>query len=444
MATRGESNVVYAAGLVQGVALVTFPAASSVFLDPSTYGLTSTQYGWMFLPQVVLAIIASLLGANLATRFGAKRLLRAGLAGNLVAMILLVFSRSLTSDQTVAYAVLLVATGFLGAGFGLAVPALNTFAAVFHEEQADRAVLTLNALSSVSGPRSPRSSSRLRRARVLVGTPGAGRDLSRRPRDRERAMALDGGVRHEGERARVRVPSRFWLFAAFALLYGVAETMNGNWAEVDMTRNLGASPTTASIALTAFWGMVTVGRVLFAAMQDRFPTSRAYHLLPFVLAAAFVVVALLPEGAPRLGVVAFGIAGLGCSALLPLTISFAQEQLATIAASVAGGVIAFYQVGYGFAALGTGPLVDAGVSLSAVFGATAVVALALGALSFALAPSRTAGARPPADQLEWSARQRFLGSPDSSDMGDVAPRVGVVKLRRDRVAGGVADGKGEK
>jgi MFS family permease len=190
--------------------------------------------------------------------------------------------------------------------------------------------------------------------------------------------------------------------------------------------------------------MVTVGRVLFAAMQDRFPTSRAYHLLPFVLAAAFVVVALLPEGAPRLGVVAFGIAGLGCSALLPLTISFAQEQLATIAASVAGGVIAFYQLGYGFAALGTGPLVDAGVSLSAVFGATAVVALALGALSFALAPSRTAGARPPADQLEWSARQRFLGSPDSSDMGDVAPRVGVVKLRRDRVAGGVADGKGEK
>jgi MFS family permease len=99
MATRGESNVVYAAGLVQGVALVTFPAASSVFLDPSTYGLTSTQYGWMFLPQVVLAIIASLLGANLATRFGAKRLLRAGLAGNLVAMILLVFSRSLTATR---------------------------------------------------------------------------------------------------------------------------------------------------------------------------------------------------------------------------------------------------------------------------------------------------------------------------------------------------------
>jgi fucose permease len=387
MATRGESNVVYAAGLVQGVALVTFPAASSVFLDPSTYGLTSTQYGWMFLPQVVLAIIASLLGANLATRFGAKRLLLAGLVGDLVAMVLLVLSEFLTGDQTIAYAVLLTATGFLGAGFGLAVPALNTFAAVFHEDQADRAVLTLNALLGLGTALAPVFVAVFVGLGFWWGLPvlvaiclGGLVLVSGR-------MALDAGVRRAGERARVRVPSRFWLFAAFALLYGVAETMNGNWAEVDMTRNLGASPTTASIALTAFWGMVTVGRVLFGAIQERFPTSRAYHLLPFVLAAAFVVVALLPEGAPRLGVVAFGIAGLGCSALLPLTISFAQEQLATIAASVAGGVIAFYQLGYGFAALGTGPLVDAGVSLSALFGATAVVALALGALSFVLAPS---------------------------------------------------------
>jgi MFS family permease len=387
MATKAESNVVYAAGLVQGVALVTFPAASSVFLDPATYGLSSTQYGWMFLPQVVLAIVASILGANLATRFGAKRLLLAGLVGDLVAMVLLVTSRSFTADQTVAYAVLLTATGFLGAGFGLAVPALNTFAAVFHEDEADRAVLTLNALLGLGTALAPVFVAIFVGLGfwwglpVLVAACLAGLVVV------SVRMALDAGVRRTGERPRVRVPPRFWLFAAFALLYGVAETMNGNWAEVDMTKNLGASATTASIALTAFWGMVTVGRVLFAAIQDRFPTPRAYHLLPFVLAAAFVSVALLPEGAPALGVVAFGVAGLGCSALLPLTISFAQAQLTTIAASVAGGVIAFYQLGYGIAALGTGPLVDAGISLSAVFAATAIVALALGLLSFVLAPS---------------------------------------------------------
>ena len=39
MATRTETNVVYVAGLVQGIVLVTFPAASTIFTDPDEYDL---------------------------------------------------------------------------------------------------------------------------------------------------------------------------------------------------------------------------------------------------------------------------------------------------------------------------------------------------------------------------------------------------------------------
>jgi predicted MFS family arabinose efflux permease len=52
---------------------------------------------------------------------------------------------------------------------------------------------------------------------------------------------------------------------------------------------------------------------------------------------------------------------------------------------VAGGVIAFYQVGYGIAAFGVGPLVDGGTSLSTIYGWTAVAAAGLALLSFAVA-----------------------------------------------------------
>jgi len=149
--------------------------------------------------------------------------------------------------------------------------------------------------------------------------------------------------------------------------------------------HLGASATTASLALTTFWVMVTLGRVLFALVQSAFPTRRTYHLLPFVLAGAFVLVALLPKGSTALGLVAFGVAGLGCSALLPLTISFSQEQLVAMSSMVAGAIIAFYQLGYGIAAFGAGPLQSAGVSLSTIFGVTAVFAVAMGGLSFLLA-----------------------------------------------------------
>jgi predicted MFS family arabinose efflux permease len=111
-----------------------------------------------------------------------------------------------------------------------------------------------------------------------------------------------------------------------------------------------------------------------------------YRGLPFASAAALAVTAFLPKGEPTLGLLAFALAGLGCSALLPLTISFGQDEMTTIAASVAGGLIAAYQVGYGIAAFGVGPLQErAGHGLATTFELAAVVALAMGAVSFAVA-----------------------------------------------------------
>jgi hypothetical protein len=129
--------------------------------------------------------------------------------------------------------------------------------------------------------------------------------------------------------------------------------------------------------------MVTVGRVAFAALRR--PSSTAiYHGLPFLLAAALALIAALPAGSAPAGIVAFGLAGLGCSALLPLTISFGEAQLGSMGAGAAGAIIASYQLGYGIAAFGTGPLQSNGVSLPALFAMAAIVALVLGACSFAV------------------------------------------------------------
>ena len=191
------------------------------------------------------------------------------------------------------------------------------------------------------------------------------------------------------------MPARFWCYAAFAVLYGSCETMNGNWSQLEMTRRLGASATQASLALAAFWGMVTGGRVLFALI-DRWLSARViFHLLPFVLVGTFAIVGVLAQPDATAGIAVFGLAGLGCSALLPLTISFGEEELTAMSAAIAGGIIAFYQVGYGIAAFGVGPLQQAGLSLSAIFGGTAFVAAALAAVSFAITPARSGPPGPP-------------------------------------------------
>jgi O-antigen ligase len=150
-----------------------------------------------------------------------------------------------------------------------------------------------------------------------------------------------------------------------------------------MKHHFSASALLASIALATFWGIVTAGRILFAAIEKWVPEKMVCRVLPLVVAAAFVASACVPKSNPSLGILTFALAGLGCSALLPLTISFSQKELTTIAASVAGGLIAFYQIGYGLAAFGVGPLQTwAGSDLSSIYGGTAAVALAMAALSF--------------------------------------------------------------
>ncbi len=136
----------YAAAVVQGVALVTFPAVSAILTSPAHYGLTPTAYGGMFVPQAVTAILASLLGAGLTRRLGGKRVLLCGLAADLAAMTLLFASQFVAGQHALAYGLLLAATGFLGCGFGFVVPALNTFTAAFFPARVDAAILTLNAL----------------------------------------------------------------------------------------------------------------------------------------------------------------------------------------------------------------------------------------------------------------------------------------------------------
>jgi len=385
MASSAENRVVNLAGLVQGITLVTFPAAGTIFTDPTEYDLSNTQYGAMFLPQVVTAIATSLLGAQLARRISSKRVLLLGLAANISAMLVLVLTTAFEGDSA-AFPLLLVATALLGAGFGLTVPVLNTYAAAFQPDRADRAVLTLNALLGLGTALAPVFVAVFVGLGFWWGLPVLSTVLlvllllaaARLPLRAETAVA----VREPGERG--GIPSRFWLFAGFAVLYGICETMNGNWSEHDMTSSFGATTTQAALALTAFWAMVTVGRLLFAAIGGWMPPRTVFRVLPLVLIGTFALTASLTDSPPAWGVVVFGLAGLGCSALLPLVISLGQGALPQMSAAVAGGVIAFYQVGYGIAAFGVGPLVDHGVALSDLYGWAAVAAAGMALLSFAI------------------------------------------------------------
>ena len=398
-ASRTEIGLVYVAAVVQGLALVTFPAASSIFTSPDGFGFDSTRYGALFLPQVLLAILASAFAPRLARRWSLRRVLLAGLAGDVVSMILLALSRLLLGMPDMAFGVLLLATGALGLGFGATVMALNTYAEAFFPKRADRAVLALNALLGLGTALAP----------VLVAIVVALGAWWLLPVVVACIAVLLFGVAyaqplrlHAGNADADRptslnwidLPRRFWLYAAAVFVYGIVETLNGNWAMLYLSSERGVSAQGASFALAAFWVMVTVGRVLIALISQLVPARWIYVALPALSLVVFQLAAQVQSEAG--GIIVFGLAGLACSGFLPLSISFAGGEFPRLSAVMAGGLIAFYQLGYGVAAFGIGPLQGLfGLSFSTVFAAGSVVAAPIIVIAWlVIRPARNTQAAP--------------------------------------------------
>jgi len=335
----------------------------------------------MFIPQVILAILASSVAPRLAHRWTLKRVFLAGLSADLLAMILLAVSRLLQDSRGAAYGVLLVATGALGFGFGAAVMAMSTYAEKFSPGRENRAVLVLNALLGSGTALAPvfvaiflgLGAWWLMPLMVAVALVGLLLVSAKEPLEVSMGAADSSSSRH--------LPVGFWFFAAAVLLYGTAETLNGNWSGPYLTGERGVPAQGASFALTAFWAMVTIGRILFAALSSRKTVRWIYIGLPALLIVAFQVVSR--ASGETSGIVAFGLAGLGCSAFFPLCISLSGQAFPRFAAVMSGEIVAFYQAGYGVAAFGVGPLRDfAGFSFSTIYSLGSLVAAAILAVAF--------------------------------------------------------------
>ncbi len=387
-AGRSTLRLLYLCGAMQGLALVTFPAASTIFVSPTGFHLSSAQYGAMFVPQVALAIFASAVGPWLARRLGMRGLLLLGLCADLLAMALLA-SSALLLGASAAFALLCCATAALGFGFGAAVMTLNTLVERLAADRADAAVLTLNALLGVGTALAPALVALFAALGVWWALPlltaifAAVLILS--------LAASKSAFEPAGAAivAAAGFPRRFWLYGAAALLYGIVETLCGNWATLYLSTQRSVPAANASYALTAFWLMVTLGRVALAASGRRLPARWTYVALPLALAVTFQLVAHA-NGALE-GTLAFGAAGLACSGFLPLSVSLGGAEFPARAATLSGELIAFYQIGYGVAAFGVGPLrALGGVDYSTAFSLGSLVSLLLCGFALGVARRSTA------------------------------------------------------
>ncbi|HXW36232.1 MAG TPA: MFS transporter [Acidimicrobiales bacterium] len=378
-ADRKEVLAIYTVGLFQGLSLVAFPAAATILTSPSAYSLSKSKYGLLFLPQVLLAIAASLGWPKLARTLSLKKVLAIGLVADVVSMGVLVATDPLQKSAA-AYPLLLFATACLGLGFGLTLGSISTYAGSFMPDRRDVALTALNVLLGLGTALSPfLVAIFLHNGHwwylpliCAVGLVLLLVTIALLPLRLSLEDAPSTGT---------RLPTLFWLFASVLVLYGVVETMFGNWGTTLLVGH-GVRPASANNALAAFWAGVTVGRLVIAVASSWVRSNRVYVTLPWLMAGALLLAPLVKSAAAGIGV--FLLGGLACSGFFPMTIGYGESTFPNLIELATGWLIAAYQLGYGVAAFGGGALQSV-VSLGTLFRAAAAVAVVMGILSLPIA-----------------------------------------------------------
>ncbi|MFQ5986184.1 MAG: sugar MFS transporter [Thermoplasmata archaeon] len=383
-------TVVYLSAALQGVSLITPAAAAVIITSPEFHGLSNSQYGSTFLPMIIVAILASLYGPRLAARRGIRSVLRLGLLGNAAFMGLLA-SSSLAEAGAAAYGVLLAAMGALGLGFGLTMTAVNAYAVAFFPARADAAVTALHASLGVGTAVAP-----LLLGGFLVFGAWPAHPLTvlavllisfaftvTLPRRLPPALTGSAATEH---RAR-ELPRRLFLYAGALILYATAEGTFSSWAVILVSAEKGFSLAAAGFALAAFWGMLTVGRIVAAVVFTRIRAEWFYPLSPIGITASFLLIPVVNGEAAV--ILAFGLAGLSASFFAPLTYSFPSKEFPYIVTTVSGAMVASNMLGIGIGSLAVGVVSDFGaVDISTIYAFSAAYTVLLFVLAYYLARGR--------------------------------------------------------
>jgi len=374
---------IYFSAFLQGIALVLYPAAGTIFTSSSFHNLSSGEFGLLFTPQIIFAIMASISAPKLAVKYGMKRILSWGLIANFLSMLLFAASVICIGISNLPFWILMLGTGMLGAGFGFTITALNPFAYnLFPGKEASAVTgmhifLGLGTTSSALVLNAFKSAGIWWSSGVVIAIVILVMIIFQRPLN----LVLPKEDESEKDETKKGIPLRIWLYAGIIFLYAFSEATFGNWGTIYLEKEAGLSTAKAALGLSVFWASITLGRVLFTLFALKFNTKLIYLASPFLVALVFIIIPGLEGQIAPLGAMAIG--GLGLSFFFPNTISIATDEFPKYAAIVSGALVAAIQVGTGISANVVGMLNDS-LSLGTIFQVSAVYGLITGILGLYL------------------------------------------------------------
>ncbi len=336
---------IYLAGFLQGSAFVLIPALGNT-LVAAPYLFSSSEYAWLFLPQTAGAIVGAAAAGWVRRRLGMGRLFRLGLLANLLAMLLL--AAAAHASGSLAYALMLAESLLLGIGFGWTLAAINHYAAHFFGQSVSAAVTLLNALIGGATALSPFILSALPARLNWSVWPlalAAGFAIAWLPRLPEA----------DDESRSSFWPSGLSPFVLVVLIYAICEGSFSSWSSVYLSVDKHLGNHAGMLALSAFWGSMTLFRLLLAPLPEIWVSRRSLLFASSMgIAVCFAALPWLSGMWALVGV--FALAGTACSIYYPFVMSLTLARFPRQQTQVAGLVVAALMAGEGLGSYGLGLL----------------------------------------------------------------------------------------
>ncbi len=354
-----DALTVYGTALLVGLTMVSFPASSTLLKEIK--GLSNAQYGFIFIPQIFTAIFGAITGGSLARHIGLKKILGSTLIANALAQLSLFTAVMYFSDQYTFYLVLL-ATALFGLAFGLSAAPLNTYPQLIFPAKGETALVALHTVLGTGLAAGPFIVGWLSNLGWWFIYPISLVGVSilvvlflpfcHLPDYVASLKNID--VKHTKNLKTPLYNWILWVFLIIVVMYAFAEGTFSNWAVVYLNENRGIPLTTASLALSAFWAMIAIGRLLVSVLLIKVSSQSIWLFLPVLMIAAFFMMPFATNGLA--GILLFSLAGLACSAFFPLSVDLVTKQFPVHAALVSSIMMAALMTGVGIGSYTIGSL----------------------------------------------------------------------------------------
>jgi MFS transporter, FHS family, glucose/mannose:H+ symporter len=369
------------AGAMAGLINVTLPASATVFLNPQIFNFSNSMYGGLFVFCLSAAVLASWFFRHFSARFSTERVFQFGILLYAIGSLLFGGSIAVANQRLLAYAVTCLSVSLIGLGFGTTLSSLNELI-VRHSSQRPEISLTyLHAVITGGAALAPAivgfCISRqfwefapigeaiimlillaVTKQRFARETPNVGKNT-----------IVSEFIPHHISTAEMQ-------FLVLAGLYGLCEAAVANWSTVILQSQFAMLGSRATVALSLFWGVVAVCRLLFARFAGLSQVRLLWFLSPIVTLLSLAIMCVATSAV--YAVVAVALAGCAMSYYYPLTLAIAGSALPESRNRLSGTTVATLLSGAGISAISIGLLSDLHIAdLSTIVGGFGAFALAM-------------------------------------------------------------------